>query len=188
MSLARCEAPPPLSIWYDEPWHLPPEADKSNTPWVFRYRLGGRLRRLRLHKRLHYLSRLSPCFFGVTEAKRGSRLSTEAEYRAVANMSAELRWICSLLTELGVMLTSPPAIYCDNIAATYICQNPVFHSRMKHIAIDYHFLRGQIQNSMLRVSHISMHDQLADGLTNSLAKTPFQNICNKIVVTKVPPS
>lgn len=82
-----------------------------------------------------------PISWTSRKQKGVARSSTEAEYRAVAHTSAELRWICSLLTKLGVMLTSPPTVYCDNIGATYLCQNPVFHSRMKHIAIDYHFVR-----------------------------------------------
>lgn len=117
-----------------------------------------------------------------------ARSSTEAEYRAVANAAAELRWICSLMTELGVYLPSAPTVYCDNIGATYLCANPVFHSRMKHIAIDYHFVRGQIQNGQLRVTHVSSHDQLADGLTKPLPRKAFQQLCNKIGVTSVPPS
>lgn len=129
-----------------------------------------------------------PISWTSRKQKGVARSSTEAEYRAVAHTSAELRWICSLLTELGVTLTSPPTVYCDNIGATYLCQNPVFHSRMKHIAIDYHFVRGQIQNGMLRVTHVSTHDQLADGLTKPLARTPFQHLCNKIGVSRVPPS
>ena len=115
-----------------------------------------------------------------------ARSSTEAEYRAVANAAAELRWICSLLTELGVSIPSAPTVYCDNVGATYLCANPVFHSRMKHIAINYHFVRGQVQNGLLRVTHVSTHDQLADGLTKPLPRTMFQNLCNKIGVTTVP--
>lgn len=117
-----------------------------------------------------------------------SRSSTEAEYRAVANAAAELRWICSLLTELGVILPEKPAIYCDNIGATYLSANPVFHSRMKHIAIDFHFVRGQVQNGILRVAHVSSKDQLADGLTKPLSRTRFQELRNKIGVTGLPPS
>lgn len=66
-----------------------------------------------------------------------TRSSTEAEYRAVANTALKLRWICSLLQELGIRIPITPAIYCDNVGATYLCANPVFHSRMKHIAIDF---------------------------------------------------
>lgn len=129
-----------------------------------------------------------PVSWTSRKQKGVARSSIEAEYRAVANTSAELRWICSLLTELGVQLSSPPTVYCDNTGATYRCQNPVFHSRMKHIALDYHFVRGKIQNGMLRVSHVSTHDQLADGLTKPLPRIPFSTICSKIGVTRVPPS
>lgn len=129
-----------------------------------------------------------PISWTSRKQKGVARSSTEAEYRAVANTSADIRWICSLLTELGVTLPAAPTIFCDNIGATYLCQNPVFHSRMKHIALDYHFVRGQIQHGMLRVSHVSTHDQLADGLTKPLQRIPFQNICNKIGVTSAPPS
>lgn len=117
-----------------------------------------------------------------------SRSSTEAEYRAVAHAAAELRWVCSLLTELGVILPQCPTIYCDNISATYLSANPVFHSRMKHIAIDFHFVCGQVPTGLLRVAHVSTRDQLADGLTKPLSRTRFQELRSKIGVTSPPPS
>jgi hypothetical protein len=59
--------------------------------------------------------------------KTVARSSTEAEYRAVASTAAEVLWVQSLLGELGITLTRPPSIHCDNIGATYLCANPVFH-------------------------------------------------------------
>ena len=117
-----------------------------------------------------------------------ARSSTEAEYRAVANTSSEVIWICSLLAELGVRLLQVPVIYCDNVGATYLCANPVFHSRMKHIALDYHFIRNQVQSGALRVVHVSTHDQLADPLTKPLSRAAFNNFSSKIGVTRAPPS
>lgn len=73
-----------------------------------------------------------------------ARSSTEAEYRSVANTAAELSWVCSLLTELGVTFPSTPVIYCDNLGATYLSANPVFHSRMKYLALDFHFVRQNV--------------------------------------------
>lgn len=117
-----------------------------------------------------------------------SRSSTEAEYRAIANTAAEIKWICNLLTELHIQVPTVPVIYCDNIGATYLSANPVFHSRMKHIALDYHFVRGHVQSGSLRVAHVSAKDQLADALTKPLSRTAFQLACSKIGVTKLPPS
>lgn len=86
----------------------------------------------------------NPISWTSKKQKGVARSSTKAEYRAV-NTASELRWVCSLLHELGVPIQKTPTVYCDNIGATYLCANPVFHSRIKHIALDYHFVRGQIQ-------------------------------------------
>ncbi|XP_019095613.1 PREDICTED: uncharacterized protein LOC109130484 [Camelina sativa] len=42
---------------------------------------------------------------------------------------------------------------------------------MKHIAIDYHFIRTMVQDGALRVVHVSTRDQLADLLTKPLSPT-----------------
>lgn len=129
-----------------------------------------------------------PISWSSKKQKGVARSSTEAEYRAVANTSSEVAWICSLLSELGIHITAPPVIYCDNVGATYLCANPVFHSRMKHIALDYHFVRNHVQAGSLRVAHISTHDQLADTLTKPLPRSTFQRLTSKMGVSRAPPS
>lgn len=105
-----------------------------------------------------------------SKKQRGiARFSTEAKYCSVANTASKIRWLCSLLTELGIQLPSSPIIYYDNVGATYLCTNPVFHSRMKHLTLDYHYIRNQVQAGVLRISHVSTHDQLADALTKPLS-------------------
>lgn len=108
-----------------------------------------------------------------------ARSSTEAEYRSLANTAAEVSWITALLMELGIKVSTTPTIYFDNIGANYLAANPVFHSRMKHIALDYYFVRGYIQSGQLRVSHINSADQLADALTKPLPHARFDNLTVK---------
>lgn len=117
-----------------------------------------------------------------------ARSSTEAEYRAVANTAAELIWICNLLTELGISLPSSPVVFCDNVGATFLCANPVFHSRMKHIAIAYHFVRNEVQKGALKVAHVNTRDQLADALTKPLPRARYLELRNKIGVRSLSPS
>ena len=94
-----------------------------------------------------------------------SRSSTEAEYKALANGAAEAIWVESLLKELGVMQQRTPVLWCDNLGATYLTANPVFHARTKHIEIDFHFVRERVAAGVLQVKFISSDDQLADVFT-----------------------
>jgi hypothetical protein len=77
-------------------------------------------------------------------------------------------WVQSILTELGISLKRTPCLWCDNIGATYLTINPTFHGRMKHIEIDYHFVREMVASNLLEVRFIASEDQLADGFTKFL--------------------
>lgn len=69
-----------------------------------------------------------------------ARLSVDVEHKAMANATMEVLWIMSLLKEIGVSTTFAPQLRCDNIGATYLVANLVFHAHTKHVEIDYHFV------------------------------------------------
>lgn len=85
------------------------------------------------------------------------RSSTEAEFWVVATTTTELLWLQSLLTELRLSLQTIPTIYCDVLL--------VFHLRMMHLTLAFHFVREQVHQNKLRIQHINGDDQLADALT-----------------------
>jgi hypothetical protein len=110
-----------------------------------------------------------------------SRSSIEAEYKTIANVTAEIMWVQTLLNELGILQPHVASLWCDNLGATYLSANPVFHVRTKHIDVDYHFVRERVARKLLDTRFISSKDQLADGFTKllSLKKlTSFQHNLN----------
>ncbi|XP_074347219.1 uncharacterized protein LOC141686056 [Apium graveolens] len=90
--------------------------------------------------------------------------------------------------ELRIPLAAEATVYCDNVGTTYLCQNPVFHSRMKHIAIDFHFVCDQVQQKHIDVQHIHSADQVADSLTKPLSSSAFHLHFNKLGLVQLTPN
>jgi len=114
-----------------------------------------------------------------------SRSSTEAEYKALANATAEVIWVQSLLKELKVPTPPTARLWCDNLGATYLTANPVFHARTKHIEIDFHFVRERVAQKLLQVRFISTHDQVADGFTKALTREKLHNFRRNLNLVKL---
>lgn len=103
-----------------------------------------------------------------------SRSSTEAEYKSLANATAEMMWIQKLLADLRIPHPSSARLWCDNLGAKYLSANPVFHARTKHIEIDFHFVRERVAQRLLDIRFISSEDQVADGFTKALPRVKLR--------------
>ncbi|GJY23070.1 cysteine-rich receptor-like protein kinase 8 [Tanacetum coccineum] len=73
-----------------------------------------------------------------------SRSSTEAEYKALADCSCEITWLCSLLKDLKVIVPKPVRILYENISTIALASNHIQHARKNHIEINCHFVRDMI--------------------------------------------
>jgi hypothetical protein len=104
-----------------------------------------------------------------------SRSSTEAEYRSLAITTAELFWLRMLFKDLGVSLPTAPVLWCDNISALALASNPIFHTRTKHIKVDYHFIREKVVNRDIVIKFINSSDQVADIFTKV---SPLHSSCS----------
>ncbi|GKC43572.1 retrovirus-related pol polyprotein from transposon TNT 1-94 [Tanacetum coccineum] len=71
--------------------------------------------------------------------------------------------------------TSVP-IFCDNASAIAISNNPVLHSRTKHIDIRYHFIRDYILKGDIKLHFILIEYQLADIFTKPLNEPTFTRL------------
>nr|GEX21461.1 retrovirus-related Pol polyprotein from transposon TNT 1-94 [Tanacetum cinerariifolium] len=78
-------------------------------------------------------------------------LSTaEAEYMSLSACCAQVLWMRTQLTEYGFHFNKIP-IYCDSKSAIAISCNPVQHSRTKHIAVRYHFIKEHVEKDEMEL-------------------------------------
>ncbi|CAL9022062.1 unnamed protein product, partial [Prunus brigantina] len=83
-----------------------------------------------------------------------SRSSTEAEYRALAHCAADISWIRQVLCDLQMIVPEAPILHSDNLSALALSANPIFHSRIKHLDVDFHFIRERVQSKDLIVQYV----------------------------------
>ncbi|KAD2197633.1 hypothetical protein E3N88_41661 [Mikania micrantha] len=98
----------------------------------------------------------------------------------MADTVSELVWLETLLRELHVIMKAAPTLWCDNLGATYLSRNPVFHARTKHIEVDYHTVRERVARGQLMVRFISTKDQIADIFTKPLPTDRFALLKTKL--------
>ncbi|KAI0500673.1 hypothetical protein KFK09_018889 [Dendrobium nobile] len=110
-----------------------------------------------------------------------ARSSTEAEYRSMAAVAADIIWTRRLCEDFLINLP-PTELFCDNVSAMSIACNPIFHAQTKYIEIDHHLIRDSIQAKHIAVSHISTLDQPVDFFTKSLSSTRLATLRDKLMV------
>ncbi|GJS77696.1 retrovirus-related pol polyprotein from transposon TNT 1-94 [Tanacetum coccineum] len=101
--------------------------------------------------------------------------SVEAEYVAAARCCAQVLWIKSQLADYDV-LYDKVLIFYDNTSVIAISNNPVLHSRTKHIDIRYHFIRDHILKGDIELHFVPTDLQLANIFTNPLAEPSFTRL------------
>jgi hypothetical protein len=100
-------------------------------------------------------------------------LSTaETEYIAAGACCAQLLWMKQTLRDFGCDFKRIPLL-CDNESAIKLANNPVQHSRTKHIDIRHHFLRDHEAKGEFELCHVNTKNQLANIFTNPLDETRF---------------
>lgn len=109
-----------------------------------------------------------------------ARSSAEAEYRAMANGVCEILWIRRVLHELKLKVSYPMKLFCDNKAAISIAHNPVQHDRTKHIEVDRHFIKENLEMGVICIPFVKSEDQTADILTKGLFKPVFECLVHKL--------
>ena len=52
-------------------------------------------------------------------------------------------------------ITEPVTLYCDNTSSINISKNLVMHTKTKHIAIKYHYVRELVQDKEVKMEYVN---------------------------------
>ncbi|GJW30448.1 putative reverse transcriptase, RNA-dependent DNA polymerase [Tanacetum coccineum] len=93
--------------------------------------------------------------------------TTEAEYLAAANCCGQVLWFQNQMFDYGYNFMNTK-IFIDNENTICIVENPVFHSKTKHIKIRHHFIQHSYEKRLIQVIKIYTDHNVADLLTKAL--------------------
>ena len=106
--------------------------------------------------------------------------SCEAEYIALTAGIKEAIWLRDVLEECSAPQCGPTTMLQDNQSTILLSQNPVFHSRTKHIGLAFHYAREKQRQGHIEVTYVPTKEQGADYLTKNTPVT-IQTTCMEIV-------
>ena len=95
---------------------------------------------------------------------------------ALLHALKEQLWILHLLNELGYNVDDQNIIYVDSQSAIALTHNPEHHAHIKHIDIQYHFIRNRVEEGRTQLEYCPMEDIVADGLTKVLGPERYKKL------------
>nr|GEY57369.1 copia protein [Tanacetum cinerariifolium] len=104
-----------------------------------------------------------------------------SEYVSLSACCAQVLWMRTQLTDYGFHFKKIP-IYCDSKSAIAISCNLVQHSRTKHIAVCYHFIKEHVEKGTIELYFVKMDYQLADLFTKALLVDRFNYLVRRLVL------
>ena len=105
--------------------------------------------------------------------------TAESEYVAAASCCSQVLWMQTQLKDYGVNLTKIP-ILCDSKSAIAITENPVHHSRTKHIDVRYHFIKDHVEKGNIEMYFVPTENRIADIFTKPLDEKRHNFLISKL--------
>ena len=94
--------------------------------------------------------------------------TAESEYIAAMYTTKEALWARQFVSKVFSPITQPLTLYCDSQSAITLTKEGLYHARMKHIDIRYHFIRYIIKEGLIQLIYCPTKDMTADTLTKAL--------------------
>eukprot|EP00253_Pinus_taeda_P016015 PITA_16015 len=98
--------------------------------------------------------------------------TTEAEYMETTQVRKEAIWLQRLCSSMG-LVQGAIRIDCDSQSVIFLENNPTYHSKKKHIDVQYHFVRDMIEDKKVLLVKVDTLKKTASALTKSMSSEKF---------------
>jgi hypothetical protein len=98
--------------------------------------------------------------------------TTEVEYMVATHGSKEVVWLQRLCSGIGFEQRAMK-VSCDSQSTIFLAKNPAYHSKTKHIDVQYHFVRDMVESNKVLLEKVDTLENIADSLTKSVSVVKF---------------
>ncbi|GJX03579.1 putative ribonuclease H-like domain-containing protein [Tanacetum coccineum] len=102
-----------------------------------------------------------------------ANFTTKVKYVAAASCYGQVLWIQNQILYYGYIFMNTK-IFMNNESTICIVENPVFHSKTKHIEIRHHFIRDSNEKKLIQMIKIHTDQNVVDLLTKAFDVGRFQ--------------
>ena len=99
--------------------------------------------------------------------------STKSEYITLTHAAKEAIWLQTFINEVTGISIKPLTILGDNQGLLALARDNKYHSRTKHIDLQYHFICEAVDDAKIKLEYVPTEDNIADIFTKLLAKPKF---------------
>ena len=91
--------------------------------------------------------------------------STEDELIGAVDAATYFKWLITLFKELRIPIVAPITLHQDNQSAIHMLTNGMTFKRTKHMTVKVHFVRGLIEEGVLKLKYTPTDEMYADPYT-----------------------
>ena len=98
----------------------------------------------------------------------------EIEYIDQYNVAKKIYFLTYVFDQLNYTFEKFIDLKVDDQSIIKLINNFINHAKSKHIIIQYHYVREQIEKEDLKLIYININDMIVDDLTKTLTKNKFK--------------
>ena len=88
-------------------------------------------------------------------------------------------WLRALISQLFGVTLAPTTLLSDNQSAIALAKEHQYHARIKHIDIQFHFIRWVIEDGKIQLIYCPTEEMVADALIKALPSTKVKHFASE---------